>query len=400
MRRSGYAELPLHPGKTPRWLFQRMRKLTKEICRIIIDEYGSRELLNRLSNPFFFQALACAIGFDWHSSGTTTTTCGALKTALNTITDTSSQIFVAGGKGRVSKQTPQELLRVNDQLKTDFSEQEVFDFIRASKLSAKVDNTVIQDTFQLYHHCFLIDSVGNYSIIQQGMNTRWARRYHWSSEKNKVGMKGRSFSEHPRDLIACDYIINNTLDLTAKESEQTRHCILDLINDNPRHLRKYIPGKRKHGILPLDSFLESPTGSNHIKRSPLLPMPARHHILPIDLGDSEFQVLLSAYEQQPGRFDDLIAIQGIGPKKIRALALVSELIFGTQVSWKDPVKYSFAHGGKDGIPYPVDRNVYDSTIETLRSAIENAQLSNKKGQLKALKNLANFSTRIEQSAIE
>lgn len=386
--------MPLHPGKTPRWLFQRMRKLTKEICRIIIDEYGSRELLDRLSNPLFFQALACVIGFDWHSSGTTTTTCGALKTALNTITDTSSQIFVAGGKGRVSKQTPKELLSVNRHLKTDFSETEIFDFIRASKLSAKVDNTVIQDTFQLYHHCFLIDSAGNFTIIQQGMNTRWARRYHWTSEK-KVGMKGGSFSEQPRDLIACNHIINNTLDLTAKESEQTRHCILDLINDNPIHIRKYIPGRKKNAILSLDLFLESPTGTNDIKRSPLLPMPARHHILPIDLGDSEFQVLLSAYEQQPGRFDDLIEIQGMGPKKLRALSLVSELIFGTKVSWKDPVKYSFAHGGKDGIPYPVDRNVYDSTINTLRSAIDNAQLSNK-SQLKALKKLANFSTRIKE----
>ncbi|UCG03295.1 MAG: DUF763 domain-containing protein [Candidatus Heimdallarchaeota archaeon] len=390
MQRSGFAEMPLHPGKTPRWLFQRMEKLTKEICQIILDEYGSRELLYRLSNPFFFQALACVIGFDWHSSGTTTTTCGALKTALNTITDTSSQIFVAGGKGRVSKQTPKELLSLNNHLETNFSEEDILNFIRASKLSAKVDNTVIQDTFQLYHHCFFIDSVGNYTVIQQGMNTKWARRYHWTSEKNKGGMKEGSFSENPRDLIACDYVINDTLDLTAKESEQTRHCILDLINDNPIHLKKYFRG-RKGATLPLDFFLEL---RNDIQNSPLLPMPARHHILPIDLGDSEFQVLLSAYEQQPNQFDDLIEIQGIGPKKLRALTLVSELVFGTQVSWKDPVKYSFAHGGKDRIPFPVDRNVYDSTIDTLRSAIDNAKLSNKK-QLKALKKLALFSTQLK-----
>ncbi|MFX0125899.1 MAG: DUF763 domain-containing protein [Candidatus Hodarchaeota archaeon] len=394
MQRSGFVEMPLHLGRTPRWLFQRMKKLTKEICRIIIDEYGSRELLKRLSNPFFFQALACVMGFDWHSSGTTTTTCGALKTALNTITDTSSPIFVAGGKGYFSKQTPKELFNINSHLKTDFSEQEISNFIRASRLSAKVDNAVIQDSFQLYHHCFLIDSVGNFTVIQQGMNTKWARRYHWTSEKNKVGRKGGSFSEQPRDLIACDHKINKALDLTAKESKQTRRCILDLINDNPIHLRKYLYRRRKHGSLSLDLFLESSTGNNDIEPSPLLLMPARHHILPLDLGNSEFQVLLSAYEQQPSQFDDLIEIQGMGPKKLRALTLVSELIFGTQVSWKDPVKYSFAHGGKDGIPYLVDRSVYDSTIQTLRSAIDNAHLLNK-SQISALKKLSLFSSRIE-----
>lgn len=392
MQRSGFAELPLHLGKTPRWLFHRMRDLTKEICNIIIDEFGSKILLKRLSNPFFFQALACVIGFDWHSSGTTTTTCGALKTALNSITESSSQIFVAGGKGRVSKRTPKELLEINNQLKTDFSEQEIFDFIRASKLSAKVDNTALQDTFQLYHHCFLIDSFGNYTVIQQGMNNKWARRYHWTSDQNCVR---RSFSEQPRDLIACNYVIDNTLDLTAKESEQTRHCILDLINDNPIHLRKYFSRKRKHEKLSLDLFLESKTEIKHRKSSPLLRMPARHHILPIDLRDSEFQVLVSAYDQQPKQFDEFIEIQGIGPKKIRALTLVSELIFGTEVSWKDPVKYSFAHGGKDGTPYPVDRNVYDSTINTLRSAIDNSQLSNT-SQLSALKKLASFTTQFRE----
>jgi hypothetical protein len=392
LQRAGSAELPLHTGKTPRWLFHRMRKLTKEICRIIIDEYGSHELLKRLSNPFFFQALACVIGFDWHSSGTTTTTCGALKAALNTITNTSSRIFVAGGKGYISRKTPTELLNINMHLKADFSEQEILDFIRASKLSAKVDNTVIQDTFQLYHHCFLIDSAGNYTIIQQGMNAKRARRYHWTSEQNRGRMKGCSFSEQPRDLIACDQVINNTLDLTAEESKQTRKCILDLINDNPVHLRKYIP-RKKYGIS-LDLFLDSKAIKNK-ERSPFLQMPARHHIIPLDLGESEFQVLLSAYKQQPNQFDELIEIQGMGPKKVRALSLVSELIFGTKVSWKDPVKYSFAHGGKDGIPFPVDRKLYDSTINTLRSAINNSRLANK-NQINALKKLSNFSTRIKE----
>jgi hypothetical protein len=207
-------------------------------------------------------------------------------------------------------------------------------------------------------------------------------------------MKGRSFSEQPRDLIACDQIIDKTLDLTAEKSEQTRQCILDLINDNPVHLRRYIP-KNQRGMLSLDLFLESKTDIKNKEQSPRLPMPARHQILPIDLGDSEFQVLLSAYERQPSQFDELIEIQGMGPKKVRALSLVSELIFGTKVSWKDPVKYSFAHGGKDGIPFPVDRNVYDSTINTLRSAIDNSRLANK-SQINALRKLSNFSARIKE----
>ncbi|MFX1283762.1 MAG: DUF763 domain-containing protein [Promethearchaeota archaeon] len=392
MQRSGFAEMPLHPGKAPRWLFHRMEKLTKEICLIIMDEFGSHELLNRLSDPFFFQALSCVTGFDWHSSGTTTTTCGALKIALNAIKDSSCQIYVAGGKGHVSKKTPAELRLVNDHLKTDFSDQEITDFIRASKLSAKVDNAVVQDSFQLYHHCFLIDSDGNYTVIQQGMNRKWARRYHWTSDRHRIG--GGSFSEQPRDLIACNQIIDNTLDLTADISQQTRNCIIDLINDNPTHLRQFFPWKKNQTILPLDHFFQSkPTGIVSRNISPLLSMPERHQILPIDLGESEFQTLVSAYEQQPNQFDDLVEIQGIGPKKLRALTLVSELIFGTQVSWKDPVKYSFAHGGKDGIPFPVDRNVYDSTIQTLRSAIDNAHLSNKT-QLKAIKNLSLFTTRV------
>lgn len=383
MQRSGFAELPLHSGKAPRWLFHRMQKLTKEMCSIILDDFGSGELLRRLSDPLWFQGLACVLGYDWHSSGTTTTTCGALKMALNTITDTSSQVLVAGGKGHVSKQTPHELLKVNDQLHSDFSSEEIGLFIRASKLSAKVDNTVVQDSFQLYHHCFFVDSDGNYTVIQQGMNKRWARRYHWASDRYKGPVA--SFSEQPRDLIACDHIIENTLNLSAIESNNTRRCILDLICDNPSHLRRYFSNKK--GNLPLDLFLKST--SDQLKKLNPVTMPARHHIIPMDLGESEFQTLLSAYEQQPRNFDEFIEIPGIGPKKLRALTLVSELIFGTTTSWKDPVKYSFAHGGKDGIPFPVDRQTYDFTIQTLRSAIDNAKLSHK-DQLRALKNLSVF----------
>jgi hypothetical protein len=383
----GQAELPLHPGKAPRWLFTRMTKLTREISRIILDEYGSLELLMRLSDPNWFQGLSCAIGFDWHSSGTTTTTCGALKIALNSIKDSSSQIFVAGGKGRYSKRTPAELKMINKHLDTDFSDREISDFVRISKLCAKVDNSVIQDTFQLYHHSFFIDNESNYAIIQQGMNNRWARRYHWIAS-DITNHQNYSFSEDPRDLIACDHIINNVLDLTATLSSETRSCILDLINDHPYHLRQFVNSRKNQKSIPLDYFIKP--DSLKIQIEPIkIALPARHYILPFDLRESEFQTLLTAYEQQPQNFDELLEIPGIGAKKLRALTFVSELIYGTQASWKDPVKYSFTHGGKDGIPFPVDRKTYDSTIQTLKTAIDNAKLS-RKDQLFALRKLAKF----------
>jgi hypothetical protein len=366
-----------------------MKKLTREISRIILDEYGSKELLIRLSDPNWFQGLSCVIGFDWHSSGTTTTTCGALKIALNSIDDSSSQIFVAGGKGRYSKRTPTELQNVNKHLNTDFSDQEISDFVRISKLCAKVDNSVLQDSFQLYHHSFFIDNESNYAVIQQGMNDRWARRYHWISSDININ-QSTSLSENPRDLIACNHIINNVLDLTATLSSETRSCILDLINDHPFHLRQFLNCRKNRKSIPLDYFLQTPFRKRQIR--PLkIAFPARHYILPVDLRESEFQTLLTAYEQQPKNFDELIGIPGIGAKKLRALSFVSELIYGTRSSWKDPVKYSFAHGGKDGIPFPVDRKTYDSTIQTLKTVIDNAKLS-RKNQLFALRKLAKFST--------
>ncbi|MHA1213977.1 MAG: DUF763 domain-containing protein [Candidatus Hodarchaeales archaeon] len=381
MYSSGYATLPLHPGKAPRWLFNRMEKLTKEICRVILLEYGSEELLKRLSNPFWFQALSCVIGFDWHSSGTTTTTCGALKSALNKIDDSNERILVAGGKGRTSRKTPLELRDINSShIGSDFSEEEIDYLVTASRLTAKVDNCVLQDSFQLYHHTFLVDNQGTFTVIQQGMNNKWARRYHWYSDLDSQP----SFSEKPREEIASDKKMSRPLDLTAEISESTRKTILDIINDNPIHLKPYLL-KSKNQFL--EDFFSPETHLN---------LPKRHQILPRDLGESEFQVLLSLYEQNPTNFDDIIKFKRMGAKKLRALTLVSELVFGSKSSWKDPVKYSFAHGGKDAIPFPVDRKTYDSTIETLRFAIDNSKLK-KPEYLKAIKNLNSFAENLSGS---
>ncbi|MHA1972090.1 MAG: DUF763 domain-containing protein [Candidatus Hodarchaeales archaeon] len=380
MYTSGYATLPLHPGKAPRWLFSRMERLTKEICRAILLEYGTNELLMRLANPFWFQALSCVIGFDWHSSGTTTTTCGALKSALNSINDSDERIMVAGGKGRTSRKTPQELEKINSShIDSDFSKEEIDFLITASKLTAKIDNCVLQDSFQLYHHTFLVDAQGTFTVIQQGMNDKWARRYHWHSNLEKKSC----FSEEPREDIASNKKMTRTLDLTAEISKSTRKTIIDIINDNPIHLRPYLT-KNKSRML--DDFFSPKT---HLR------LPKRHQILPIDLGESEFQVLQSIYELQPQNFDEIVKVKGMGAKKLRAMALVSELVYGSKTSWKDPVKYSFAHGGKDGIPFPVDRKTYDSTIETLRFAIDNSKMKRSE-HLQSIKNLSSFTNGLSE----
>jgi len=339
--RTGIANLPLHYGKAPRWLFNRMTKLSGEIAETIIDEYGQEEFLKRLSDPFWFQAFGCVLGFDWHSSGLTTTVLGALKVSLN---EKNIGLQVAGGKGATSRKTPSEI----ESTKFNLSTKKIEKLIRASKLSAKVDNSLVQDGFQLYQHNFIFTEKGKWAVIQQGMSNSWARRYHWISESVKT------FVEEPHDAIVSEMRKEKVLNLTAKESRETRQATLDLV------------------------------GSRNI-----LTLPRRHEILKKDLSKRAMKVINLIYETNPKSYEDLISIKGVGAKTIRALTLISDLIYGTKASWKDPVKYSFAHGGKDGIPYPVDREVYDKNIRILKNAIENAKIGRKE-KLFAIKKLSNF----------
>ena len=228
--RRGVANLPLHGGHAPKWLFKRMVKLTKGIVDVMLYEYDADEFLRRISDPYWFQAFSCVLGFDWHSSGTTTTTCGALKLAID---PEEHGILVAGGKGKASRKTPSDIEKAGDifPLSTD----KIDEMVHASKISAKIDNSCIQDGYQLYHHSFILTEKGEWAVVQQGMNeeTRYARRYHWLSESVN------EFVEEPHKGICCDKPELQTLDMTAHQSNEARDVSVDLICDNPEHLKKY-----------------------------------------------------------------------------------------------------------------------------------------------------------------
>jgi len=351
--RTGSVDLPLHPGKCPRWLFGRMRKLAHAVSEIIIDEHGTGEYLFRLSNPMFFQSLGCTLGFDWHSSGLTTTVCGAIKEALSE----DMGVVACGGKGKTSRKTPDEIAEKSEKLGVSTKRTEKL--LKATKLSAKVDSNCIQDSYCLYHHTFLFDENGTWTVIQQGMHDAkgYARRYHWFDTNNFV-------EAPPNEIIGFEE--KTVLNLVSDESEETRKASVDLVKDNPIHLQKYVEGQS--------------TLFGEIK------LPKRHEILNCDLTERDWRMLQNAYEMQPGNYEELVALRGMGAKGLRSLALVSKLIYGAEPDWKDPVKYSFAHGGKDGIPYPVNRKVYDESIEFLRNALIEAK-TERNEKMKALKRL-------------
>jgi hypothetical protein len=340
-----------------------MVKLAGSITEVIIYEYGQPEFLKRVSDPYWFQAFSCVLGFDWHSSGTTTTTCGALKMALS---PEEHGIVVAGGKGAVSRKAPAEIEKGGQifYLSSDKIERLKY----SSKMAAKVDNSCIQDGYQVYHHCLFFTENGDWAVVQQGMNEDYARRYHWLSDSMS------NFIEEPHAGICCDRKEDHVLDMTAAESELARDISLDLVKDNPVHLRKYFTPKKQRMLSDFEDGFA---------------LPPHHPVLDIDIGEAGMEVLKRAYELQPASYEELISLQGMGPKKIRALALISDLVYGSRPSWRDPVKYSFTHGGKDGFPYPVDREVYDNSIQILQDSLADARLD-KKEKYRAIKRLEDF----------
>jgi len=365
MKRTGTADLPLHGGRAPRWLFNRMVKLASGITEVLVYEYGREEFLRRISDPHWFQAFSCVLGFDWHSSGTTTTTCGALKMAIN---PEELGIKVTGGKGSTSRKTPMEIEQTAEIF--PLSTKRIEGLKYSSKMSAKVDNSCIQDSYQLYHHSFFFTEKGDWVVVQQGMSDRYARRYHWLSDNVK------SFVEEPHSGICTDRFEKETLDMTAKESDDARKVSVDLVKDNPDHLTQYF---RKEPQRLLTDFGKE------------LVMPEHHPVLEVDIGKGGLEILKKAYEIQPENYEELVALRGMGPKRIRALALISELVYGAEPSWKDPAKFSFAHGGKDGYPYPVNRRLMDKSIGMLKDAVEEAKLERKE-KLYAIKRLGDFVT--------
>jgi len=332
-----------------------MVALSREIVTAIAVEHGTEEVLARLSDPFWFQAFGCVLGFDWHSSGLTTTVCGSLKLGLRE-RGPEIGVFVAGGKGGTSRRTPDEVAYFGEKYALGGKVERL---LYASRMAAKVDNTALQDGYQLYHHTFIFTQSGDWAVIQQGMNveTGWARRYHW------LGRKVRDFVCEPHAAVCCDYR-NKALNLTASESEDARKASAQLAREHPDKLLKELKKVRE------------------------LSLPSRHEVLACDIQPERLRkVLLKTYEEQPEDFEGLLGIRGVGPKTVRALALLSELIYGAPPSFRDPARFSFAHGGKDRRPYPIDRRTYDRSIEVLRSAVEKARIG-KREKMEALKRLA------------
>ncbi len=355
MKRTGVSDLPLHSGKAPRWLFSKMVRLSRAIVLAIVEEYGPEEFLRRISDPVWFQAFGCVLGFDWHSSGLTTTVCGALKEALRPLCRELG-LFVCGGKGRASLKTPEEILKWAEECALPERLSSLPEF---SRLAAKVDNAALQDGYTLYHHTFFFTSSGSWAVVQQGMNesTSYARRYHWLGERIK------DLVEEPHSGIVSLRKEREVLDLTASKSRSTRDAIVKLLREDPLSVLKEVKTLR---------------------------LPRRHDIRSEDLTPKGLErILLSTYERPPDDFKDVLSIRGLGPKTLRALTLVSELIYGCKASREDPVRYSYAHGGKDGHPYPVDSKVYEDTIAFLEDALRRARLgiSDKLSLFKKLKTI-------------
>ncbi len=387
-------DLPLHTGKAPYWLFSRMRRLAGIIAEWLIEEKGERFFLERLANPMWFQAFALVLGFDWHSSGTTTTAIAALREGYKGDT-----IRIYGGKGKLSR----EALSLED------SEGE--ELIKQARLAHSFFGKAIDDGYNLYF-ASLVKAGKDFVVIDQGMNEArgYARRYHWHA----------SFEPYSGDENIAGYIHveGEVLNTASPLTSSLRHTMVDLARDGnivkewnvlraelkrdkrQRTLDAYLssnPSQRLQGSLLSSASSPFPPSSSTLATPAL---PKRHYILLEDLSKRDIGILKALYEYQPKTYDEVLLFEGFGPKKVRALALMALLLYGEEVDWRDPVKFSYAHGGKDGIPYPVDRKLYDENIALLEEALEEGKA---RGKLKeseagrAMKSLLNYIRRVEES---
>jgi hypothetical protein len=370
MYRTGVANLPLHGGRAPAWLTVRMRKLAKEVADIMIDEQGTGTFLRRVSDPFWFQALGCVLGYDWHSSGVTTVLTGVLKQALS---PEEHGMVVCGGKGRTSRKTPMEIACIGE--KFGFSEEQIQAFTYTSRMTAKVDNTAIQAGYQLYHHAFLLTEDGKWAVIQQGMSAadRSARRYHWLSDATT------SLIVEPHNAVVGDVKRDKALNMTAKNSEGTRKASVDIAKEPTAKVMRLFEATRPPHQRSLQEWLPKAELNPWWQSVEALNMPRT----------ISWNTMRRVYEFQPRNFEELLSVKGVGPATVRGLALVAELIYGEKPSWEDPVKFSFAYGGKDGVPFPVDRRAMDESIQVLRQAVEAAKVGEKE-KLRSLRRLRRF----------
>ena len=373
-RRTGSADLPLHTGRVPAWLGQRMAMLGAVICQAIVHHYGRDEFLRRLAHPFWFQAFGAVMGMDWHSSGIMTSVIGALKRGLAPL-ENELGIHVCGGRGNHSRRTPAELTAIGDRVGFDAE-----GLTRASRLVAKVDSAAVQDSFDLYLHGFFVTDDGRWTVVQQGMNgdKRQARRYHWHSE----GLS--DFVDAPHAAIdgpEQGEIIN----LTDKRAEQSRSAQLDLLT----------------ALGPDRIVRELASASEDAPAQPELPhlvMPAHHDVRTSDVFIRRLHgTLAAAAELGPADFPELLLTPGVGARTVQSLAMVAEIVHGAPYRFQDPARFSLAHGGKDRHPYPVPLKVYDETIRVLKSAVQKAKLGTTE-ELQALKRLDNQARTLERRA--
>lgn len=370
--------MTLDKGRCPPWLFERMVKLGREMTRVLIEEYGPDEYIKRIADPVWFQSLGTVLAFDWNASGLTTILTAALKEAIRG-QERELGVFIAGGKGKTSRKTPDQIHEWGERL--SLSPEYVNNLEYNSRMAAKVDSALIQDGYQIYHHSFFFSRNGAWAVVQQGMNTfnQTARRYHW-------------FSEHAKDLvcephsgIASQALGKRVLNLVSKDSTKTREISTEMVRGSYDTLLKDIQLLRKH-YTPVSRtatlrLANARSGqANTLKLAALDGVEFRHHGVEFeDFSKSRYleKILAKVSYEQPNTYEKLLATEGVGPKTIRALSLVAEIIYGAEPSYDDPARYSFAHGGKDGTPTFIEKETYDRTIGILQTAIRRANLTPK-----------------------
>jgi len=404
--RRGVATFTLDTGHCPPWLFKRMVELGREMVRVLVDEYGASEFVKRISDPVWFQSLGTVLAFDWNASGLTTILTAALKEAIRG-EEKDLGVFICGGKGKTSRKTPDEILDWGQRLRLE--EGEVKNLSYSSKMAAKVDSSLVQDGYQIYHHAFffsvkktpgsasLIDS---WAVVQQGMNTAnsTARRYHWYDNiSNRPGLAKRSgagksqssnlkkdFVEEPHTGIASQVFEKKMLNLISKKSRTNRNLSQELVSSGYNTLMNDIQLLRSHfsSYSKMVSLrLRSGQASEKDEQLTFLelndPHFTTHPVVHEDFTKSKYleRILQRVTYEKPQDYESLLSIEGVGPKTIRALSLVSEIIYGADPSYEDPARYSFAHGGKDSIPYPVDTKTYDNTISILEKAVKRSKIN-------------------------
>src|SRR5205085_8049352 len=361
MKRSGIADLPLHGGRVPQWLAERMAKLGTALTETIIRDYGTSAFLSRLSDPFWFQAFGAVMGMDWHSSGITTSVMGALKRGL-TPKANDLGIYICGGRGRFSRNTPNELRLLADRRGFDADA-----LVRTSRLTARIDNNAIADGFQIYLHNFVLTSEGEWAVVQQGLNDRngMARRYHWHSASV------RDFVAEPHTGIVGENqgVIMNLVDA---EADRAQRALLEIANEHP------------------DKTL---TEVRHLR------MPAHHDVREKDVDLKRLGAVLAlAYERGLNDFTELLLLEKLGPRTLQSLALVAEVVHGAPSRFNDPARFAFAHGGKDGHPHPVPLKTYDESLRFLRKSLEAAKLGHTE-KLDGFRRLERFVRLVEERLV-